>query len=103
MTKDEFVGMMTSDLPPAPAYFARDVEINRGGAGVLSELPTPEALTPQQVHELTTQTNSLRYTVLDVRSAPEFGAGHVPGSINIGLGGQFAIWAASLISWARRS
>ena len=98
MTKDEFVRMMTSDLPPAPAYFAKDVEINRGGAGVLSELPTPEALTPQQVHELTTQTNSLRYTVLDVRSAAEFGAGHVPGSINIGLGGQFAIWAASLIS-----
>jgi hydroxyacylglutathione hydrolase len=38
------------------------------------------------------------YVVLDVRPAAEFGAGHVPGSINIGLGGQFAIWAASLIS-----
>ena len=37
------------------------------------------------------------YIVLDVRSASEFGAGHIPGSINIGLGGQFAIWAGSLI------
>jgi hydroxyacylglutathione hydrolase len=35
--------------------------------------------------------------LLDVRSAADFGAGHVPGSVNIGLGGQFAIWSGSLI------
>jgi hydroxyacylglutathione hydrolase len=35
--------------------------------------------------------------ILDVRAAAEFGAGHIPGSINIGLGGQFAIWAGTLI------
>jgi rhodanese-related sulfurtransferase len=39
----------------------------------------------------------LRYIILDVRSAAEFGTGHVPGSLNIGLGGQFAMWAGSLI------
>jgi hydroxyacylglutathione hydrolase len=32
-----------------------------------------------------------------VRAAAEFGAAHVPGSLNIGLGGQFASWAGSLI------
>src|SRR5215213_8174577 len=37
------------------------------------------------------------HVLLDVRSAAEFGAGHVPGSMNIGLGGQFAMWAGSLI------
>ena len=36
--------------------------------------------------------------LLDVRSAADFGAAHVPGSVNIGLGGQFAMWAGSLIS-----
>jgi len=35
--------------------------------------------------------------ILDVRSAGEFGAGHVPVALNIGLGGQFASWAGSLI------
>jgi rhodanese-related sulfurtransferase len=35
--------------------------------------------------------------LLDVRAAADFGAGHVPGSVNIGLGGQFAMWAGSLI------
>ena len=93
MSKDEFVRMMTSDLPEAPAYFAKDVEINRSGAGPLETLPRPAALSPREVTDLGAQ----GHTVLDVRSAAEFGAGHVPGSINIGLGGQFAIWSASLI------
>ena len=35
--------------------------------------------------------------ILDVRSAAEFGAGHIPGALNIGLGGQFASWAGTLI------
>jgi hydroxyacylglutathione hydrolase len=92
MSKDAFVQMMTIDLPEAPAYFPRDAEINRNGAGALSELPKPSALPAVKVNELIkTQ------TVLDVRSAAEFGAGHLPGSINIGLGGQFAIWAGTLI------
>jgi hydroxyacylglutathione hydrolase len=91
MSKDEFVRMMTADLPEAPSYFPKDAEINRSGARGLSELQPPQALTPQQVAEL-------RDTVLlDVRSAADFGAAHVPGSMNIGLGGQFAIWAGSLI------
>ena len=97
MSKDAFVRMMTMDLTPAPDYFAKDAEINRGGADPLSELPRPEALRAGEVRQVITQTDSLRYTVLDVRSASDFGAGHVPGSINIGLGGQFAIWAGSLI------
>jgi rhodanese-related sulfurtransferase len=100
MSKDAFVNMMTSELPEAPAYFPKDAEINRTGAGALNKLPRPAALTPEEVLHLTLQpqTNSLRYVVLDVRSASEFGAGHVPGSINIGLGGQFAIWAGVLIA-----
>jgi hydroxyacylglutathione hydrolase len=39
--------------------------------------------------------------VVDVRSNVEFGAGHVPGSLNIGLGGQFASWAGTLLDPAR--
>ena len=93
MTKDQFVSAMTADLPEAPAYFPRDAEINRSGARELSELSPPAALSPQEVSELREQ----GHVLLDVRSAADFGAGHVPGSINIGLGGQFALWAGSLI------
>jgi rhodanese-related sulfurtransferase len=35
--------------------------------------------------------------VLDVRPNNIYGAGHVPNSINIGLGGQFASWAGTMI------
>jgi hydroxyacylglutathione hydrolase len=93
MTKEQFVSIMTADLPEAPAYFPRDAEINRSGARGLSELSPPRALSPKQVSQLREQGDVL----LDVRSAADFGASHVPGSMNIGLGGQFAIWAGSLI------
>jgi glyoxylase-like metal-dependent hydrolase (beta-lactamase superfamily II)/3-mercaptopyruvate sulfurtransferase SseA len=93
MGKDQFVTMMTADLPEAPIYFPRDSEINRSGARGLSELQPPAALSPQQVRELHDQGHIL----LDVRSASDFGAAHVPGAMNIGLGGQFAMWAGSLI------
>jgi rhodanese-related sulfurtransferase len=93
MSKEDFVTMMTADLPEAPSYFPKDAEINRSGARRLSELQPPQALTPPQVQQLRMNGHIL----LDVRSAPDFGAAHVPGSMNIGLGGQFAMWAGCLI------
>jgi hydroxyacylglutathione hydrolase len=93
MTKEQFVTMMTADLPEAPAYFSKDAEINRSGADALSRLPKPQPLPPDEVHEVSQH----GCVILDVRSAAEFGSGHVPGSLNIGLGGQFASWAGSLI------
>lgn len=93
MSKDEFVRMMTTDLPEAPAYFPKDAEINRGGARPLDELPPHPALAPEEVNALARE----GAVVLDVRTAAQFGAGHVPGSINIGLNGQFASWAGNLI------
>ncbi|PYS78992.1 MAG: MBL fold metallo-hydrolase [Acidobacteria bacterium] len=93
MPKDEFVRLMTADVPEAPAYFPADAEINREGASPLTELPRPSALLAQQVAAYA----SLGYVVLDVRTAEEFGAGHVPGALNVGLSGQFASWAGALV------
>lgn len=93
MSKDEFVRMMTTDLPEAPAYFPKDAEINRGGARPLDELPPHPALTPEEVSRLAQE----GAVILDVRTAAQFGAGHAPGAINIGLNGQFASWAGNLL------
>ncbi len=49
MPKEDFVRMMTVDLPEAPAYFPRDVEINRAGAPSLPERRAPAALSPAEV------------------------------------------------------
>ena len=93
MPREEFVKMMTTDLPEAPAYFARDVAINRGGARPLEELSDPKPLSPAEVDEL----QKSGAVLLDTRPAAQYGAGHVPGSLNIGLSGQFASWAGALI------
>jgi glyoxylase-like metal-dependent hydrolase (beta-lactamase superfamily II)/rhodanese-related sulfurtransferase len=93
MTKDEFVKLMTTDLPEAPAYFSTDAEINRSGAPALNGLSKPSALSPAEVCKLAARD----HVILDVRPAADFGAGHIPGALNIGLGGQFASWAGSLI------
>jgi hydroxyacylglutathione hydrolase len=93
MAKDAFVKMMTADLPEAPAYFPKDAEINRRGAATLADVAALAALTPAKARALA----DAGAVVLDVRDAEGFGAGHVPGSLNIGLGGQFASWAGMLI------
>jgi len=93
MTKDEFVRVMTTDLPEAPKYFAMDAQINREGASALEELTRPTALTPEEVNKLA----QAGYTILDVRPGAAFGTAHIPGALNIGLSGQFASWAGSLL------
>jgi glyoxylase-like metal-dependent hydrolase (beta-lactamase superfamily II)/rhodanese-related sulfurtransferase len=94
MAREEFIKMMTTDLPEAPAYFSRDVKLNREGPGNLSELPKPAALGPAAVEDLVRS----GAVVLDTRPAAQYGTGHIPGALNIGLGGQFASWAGALVA-----
>ncbi len=91
-SRDEFIVQVTTNLPARPDYFLEDAEINRSGAPNLQELPPLTALSPQEVGELL----SRHANVLDVRSNEEYSAGHVPGSINIALAGQFASWAGGI-------
>jgi hydroxyacylglutathione hydrolase len=39
--------------------------------------------------------------ILDVRDATEYAKGHMVGSINIGLGGQYATWAGTVLDSTR--
>ena len=93
MSREEFVRMATSDLPEVPPYFARDVEMNRAGAAPVAEEALPAALSPVEVDGRA----RAGATVLDVRSAAAFGTAHVPGSLHVGLGGQFASWSGTLL------
>ena len=92
-SREEFVAQLTTNLPARPDYFLEDAEINRSGAGTLTELPPLPALSPAEVQLLLQQSAN----VLDVRSGDEFAAGHVPGSICIALSGQFASWAGGIL------
>ena len=39
--------------------------------------------------------------ILDVRRGAKFAKGHLAGSVNIGLGGQYATWAGTVLDRAR--
>jgi hydroxyacylglutathione hydrolase len=97
-SREEFVKQLTSNLPARPAYFLQDAEINRTGAPALSDLPALPPIEPQELEVLLTE----GAIVLDVRPGEKFAAGHVPGSINIALSGQFASWAGALLGLASR-
>jgi glyoxylase-like metal-dependent hydrolase (beta-lactamase superfamily II) len=92
-SREEFIQQLTSNLPARPEYFAKDAEINRTGAAPLAELPPLRAISPAELDRML-QDGAL---ALDVRSMDEFAAGHVPGSVNIALGGQFASWTATML------
>lgn len=93
MPRDAFIKMMTTDLPEAPSYFSRDAQINLEGPVLIDELPEPLALSPEAVQKM----QRGGHIVLDTRPSSQYGTGHILGSLHVGLSGQFASWAGSLI------
>jgi len=91
--REQFVDLLTSDLPPRPAYFQDEVERNRSGAAPLAEWPPLAALSPAEVESAV----AAGAVLLDTRPAMQFSGAHLPGSVHIGLSGQFASWAARLL------
>ncbi len=92
-SRDEFIAELTSNLPARPDYFSKDAEINRTGAASLADLPPLRAVSPAQLKAMLEDGE----VALDVRPGEEFVAGHVPGSVNIALSGQFASWAGTVL------
>jgi len=97
-SRSEFVHQLTSNLPARPDYFQQDAEINREGAASLDELPELPLIPAAKLSAMMDDGTP----ALDVRPPEEFAAGHVPGSINIGLSGQFASWAGALLGLESR-
>jgi glyoxylase-like metal-dependent hydrolase (beta-lactamase superfamily II)/rhodanese-related sulfurtransferase len=92
-SRDEFVKLLTEDLPERPGYFLRDAAINRGGAPALADLPPLTALSPAEF----AARSAAGVLILDTRPAAKYLPAHIPGSLHIGLGGQFASWAGALV------
>jgi len=95
MTKDAFVKMAVNGLETPPQYFFVDAVINRNGYA-----DNMESLLQKNVRAIDVEdfkkASDVNHVILDTRSAEDFAACHIPGAINIGLGGQFAIWVGSL-------
>ena len=96
MTKAAFVDLVTADQPDAPPYFTYDAVLNS------KERPTLDEALAREVKPLTLdQVLALGdggAQVLDTRDPGDFAAAHLTGSLNVGLGGQYATWAGTILS-----
>ena len=96
MTKAAFVDLVTADQPDAPPYFTYDAVLNS------KERPTLDEALARELNPMTLDlVLALQRTggqILDTRDAGEFAAAHLAGSLNVGLGGQYATWAGTMLS-----
>jgi hydroxyacylglutathione hydrolase len=95
LSKEEFIRQVTDGIAPPPQYFFRDAEINKTGYQPLKSvmenskkgLSLPELHTAKQKGAI----------IIDTRNPDDFESGYIKDSLNIGLNGQYAIWAATLL------
>jgi len=95
MSKEAFIQVVTADQPDAPAYFTYDAVLNS------EERPTLDQALALGMNPLTLDAvlalQAGGAQTLDTRDPDEFAAAHLAGSINIGLGGQYATWAGTVL------
>jgi len=98
MSKEAFIQVVTADQPEAPPYFTYDAVLNSEERSTLDQALAREMnpLTLDAV--LALQADGAQ--ILDTRDPDEFGAAHLAGSINIGLGGQYATWVGTVLDRA---
>ena len=96
-TTDEatFVRMVLEGQPEPPLYFAEMKRINRDGPAILGGFPSPAAGDRDALERALASGT----VVIDTRPAAVFGAGHVPGTLNIPLNKSFSTWAGWLVSY----
>ena len=96
--REQFIRTMVENLPERPPYFSHVVQVNLAGAPMLGSLPAVRALTEAELKAEFDRGAA----VIDTRSAPFFGAGHFPGSLNIGLSSSlFSTWVGFLVPFGK--
>ena len=95
-SKNEFIKELTHDLESPPDYFPSNVMLNQEGYKdfdfVLKN--SFNRLDLLQFKELNDSDDTI---ILDVRNQNDFKKGFIPGSVFIGLNGNFAPWVGSII------
>jgi hydroxyacylglutathione hydrolase len=95
MSKGDFIKLVTADQPDAPPYFTYDAVLNSEERQTLDQA-LARVMKPLEVDDaLALQAKGAQ--ILDTRDPEEFGSAHMKGSINIGLGGQYATWAGTVL------
>lgn len=95
MSKEAFVALVTADQPDAPPYFTYDAALNS------RERPTLDAALARQRNPLSLERvlalQAEGAQMLDTRDPSDFAAAHLARTVNIGLGGEYATWAGTVL------
>lgn len=95
MSREEFIKELTEGILPPPQYFFEDARINRMGYDPI-ELVMKENRKPLTLESFKAEV-AKGALMLDTRMPDDFEKGFVPGALNIGLNGQYAVWVGTLI------
>lgn len=97
--KEDFIQQVTDGLKEAPVYFALNAKMNGQPVPSLATVldHSLKALSANEVDEA----RKGNIWLLDVRHPEAFTNEFVPESINVGLNGRFAEWAAKLIPFSQ--
>ena len=95
--KDEFIKVVTADLPIPPPYFFKDAAINKNGYQSFDKV-IKNNLKPLSIKNFIEEIKNGAH-ILDTRDALTFGSGFINGAINIALNGDFAVWVGTLIEF----
>ncbi len=96
---ENFIAEVTDGIQPPPMYFAKNASLNKSGYSSFDEVMNTgmKALSVKEFEAAITSDA----IIIDSRKPADFENGFVAGSINIGLDGQYAIWAATLLDLKR--
>ncbi len=95
MSKSEFISLVTADQPEAPPYFTYDAVLNSMERATLDKTLERE-VQPIPLYGVLAL-RDVGAQILDTREPGDFAAAHLKGSINVGLNGQFATWAGTVL------
>lgn len=96
MSKEEFIQELLSGLTPPPGYFPQNVLMNIQGYEHFDDV-LKQGLSALSPAEFRTLVEDETVIVIDTRAPQTFAKAFVPGSINIGLDGDFAPWSGTLL------
>lgn len=96
MSREEFLAIVLAEQPDAPAYFTYDAVLNSRERPTL-EKALERSLKPLELDEVVLLRES-GAQILDVREPAYFEEAHLNGTLHIGLGGQFATWAGTVLN-----
>ncbi|MCK6694154.1 MAG: MBL fold metallo-hydrolase, partial [Thermoanaerobaculia bacterium] len=97
MTRAEFVREVTTGLVEPPQYFPKNAVMNKMGYESIDTV-LQRGVHPLKPREFVTVAESENALIIDTRSEQEFVQGFIPGSVFIGLEGQFASWVGTLVT-----